>query len=296
MAVMRWLLLAILVSTAWADKKVVDMTPGYKRELTSCETEHGGVQRMIDKAKRYLASEPADKAEIEADVERLAKGLEIVSAYCKEVGAMVELLEANAATPYKKVATDIDTHFRAVRDARKTAKKELDDLAPITRKLIPIVNARIPQLDDKKRTGKFPSGRVAEMPAGTWKLGGNASTDIAELATKTATATVTSQPFVKASCELPKKQLLAKAGDQPVTELELSAAAKKLGVAWSLRYVRRDKTPHVLTTLCLEDGSGGFLAVADVTPADDTKLADSLDGLMVSMLATRSAETRSPAP
>src|SRR5213083_2411064 len=119
MGVMRWLLVVILVSSAWADKKTNDMTPGYKRELGACETEQGGVQRMIDKAKRYLAAEPADKADIEKDVDRLAKGLEVVTGYCKEFGAMVQVLETNAATPYKKIEKEIDDHYRAVFNARK---------------------------------------------------------------------------------------------------------------------------------------------------------------------------------
>jgi hypothetical protein len=289
MGVMRWPLLVIIVASglASADKRVNDMTPGYKRELGACEIEQGGVQRMIDKAKRYVAAEPADKVDIEKDIERLAKGLEVVTGYCKEVGAMVQVLESNAATPYKKIEKEIDDHYRAVFNARKVAKAELEELAPITRKLIPIVNAKVQRPDEKKQTAKFPSGRVVELPdvTGSWKLGGNATTDTAEIAVTGASASVTSQPFQKASCEQQRKSILAKVED--ATELELPAAAKAIDVAWAVRYVRRDKTPHAVTTMCMEDGMNGFLVVADVTPATQKTLADGMTKLMVSMLSSR---------
>lgn len=295
---MRWLLLVIAISsTAYADKRIVDMTPGFQRELAACERQQGGLQLMIDKAKRYVSMNPADKADVEADIERLATGLEVVAGYCKEVSAMVQLLKDNATTPYKKVEKELDTRDNAVRKARKEGKKELDEVAPITRKLIPIVNARIPRLEEKKQTAKFPSGRVVELPGvtGSWKLGGNANTDTAELTKSgaSASATVTTWVFASATCEQQRKQLLEKAKDEPVIELDLSSGAKAIDVAWAVRYVRRDKTPHLLMLMCVEEKLGGFVAIADITPANQHALANDITRLMVSMLGARRAKSGS---
>jgi hypothetical protein len=295
MEAMRLFVVVCCVSFAtitWADKKIVDMTPGFERELSACETQVSGVSSMLARAKTFVATNPPDKADIDKSIERLALGHDALQAYCGEVRAMVALLKEHANAAYKAVEKAIDERDNSVRKARRDGKKWIEELAPITRKLIPRVTARVRQIDEKKTPGKFPSGRTIELPAldGAWKLGGNAVTDLAEYTTKTVTATITARPFTNATCDQQKKQFAAKAGDEPIAELELSPAAKSLGVAWASRYVRRDQTPHVLAMMCLTAGTGGFVALADITPPQDA-LADELAKVMVTMLVAQAKKS-----
>lgn len=297
MVAMRWLVVvALLATNAWADKKIVDMTPGYKREADACAMQEGGLGLMVTRTRSFVATNPPDKAELEKDVERLAKGHQIVVAYCAEVTAFVKFLEDNASAAYKTVQKELGTRSNAVRKARTEAKKWIEELAPITRKLIPRVTQRVAQVEERKQTGKFPSGRIVELPAvtGSWKLGGTAITDIAEYTTDGTTATVTTHPFSKATCEQQRKQFAAKAGDEPIADLELSAAAKAIGIEWAWRYVRRDAKPHMLTMMCVPAGAGGFVALTDMTPADQLVLADEMTKLMVTMLALQLPKPISP--
>ena len=290
------LVLAVLVANAWADKRLVDMTPRFKRELAACEMQEGGIALMITRTRVVIAQNPPDKAELDADVDRLGKGHAVLDAYCAETRAMVKFLEDHASSPYKSVRKELAARDAAVRKLRRDAKVEVEALAPITRKLIPRVNARTPAPpEDRKPTGKFPSGRVVELPAltGAWKLGGTPVMDIAEYTTPGVKAVVTAYPFTSGSCEQQRAQFTAKAGDEPVTDLELSPAAKELGIAWAARYVRRDQIPHVLTKMCVPTANGGVVAVADLTPHDQTALDDALAELLVAMLA---AQLPKPAP
>src|SRR5689334_5153002 len=107
-------LILCLATHAIADKKIVDMTPGFKRELSACETENNGLALVVTKTRTFVATNPPDKPELEADLERLAKGQETVLAYCGELRAMVKLLEDNAAANYKAVGRAIDTQYRVV--------------------------------------------------------------------------------------------------------------------------------------------------------------------------------------
>lgn len=267
-------LLLCLAASASADKKIVDMTPGFKRELGACETESNGLALVVTKTRTFLASaNPPDKAELDADLERLATGQDTVVAYCNELRAMVKLLEDNATASYKAAGRAIDTQYRVVVKARKDGKKLLEELAPLTRKLIPRFNARVADKPpERKQSGKFPSGRTLEL-AGTsaWKLSGNATADTAT----NDTVTITTRPFTNATCEQQRKAFVAKAGDEAVTDLDV-----KPHVGW--RYVQRDKTPHALQMIC---ASTGFIAIADIYPA--TRPADEVTKVMLAMLAVR---------
>jgi len=279
--------LVCLVANAAADKKIVDMTPGFERELAACEMQEGGLGSMLSRAKDFVAKQnPPDKSEIEKDIEKLAKSHASVTAYCAEVKAMVQLLKDNAQAAYKTVQKDIDARDATVRKARKEGKKQIEEAAPITRKLIPRVNSRAPQIEEKKQTAKFPSGRVVELPSitGSWKMGGNLVSDVADYSSGDTTATVTSRPFSNATCDQQKKMFASKAGDEPIADLALSDAAKAINVQWAWRYVRRDQTPHMLTMMCVTSGTGGFVAIADLTPPTELAVAEELSKLMVTML------------
>lgn len=270
--------IAALASPAAADKKIVDMTPGFKRELAGCETERNGLQIVVTKTRAFVATDPPDKAELDADLEQVANGHELVVAWCTDARAMVQLLEDNAAAAWKSAGRAVDTQYRVVVKSRKEAKRVLAELAPLTRKLIPRVNARAGEKPpEKKQTGKFPSGRVIAIPAGTWTLGGTASNDVADYAASGITANVTTRPFANATCEQQRRAFVAKA-DGEVIELDV-----KPHVGW--RYVRRDRTPHALAMICMTSGTGGAIAIADITPA--TAAADDVTKMMLAMLALR---------
>ena len=278
----------VLAGTAVADKKIVDLTPGFERELRACEMQEGGLAIVLGKTRAFVATNPPDKAELDKDIERLANGHAAVDAYCTAVRDLVAFLKEHANEAYKAVQKDLDARDAVVRKLRREGKKALEELAPVTRKLIPKVTARVPQIEERKPTGKFPSGRVVELPAvtgGAWKLGGNAVTDVAEYATANVTVTVTTRPFTNATCDQQRKLFVAKAGDEPIADLALSPAAKAIDVQWAWRYVRRDQTPHMLTMMCVPVGTGGFVAIADMTPPDQLALADEMAKLMVTMLA-----------
>jgi hypothetical protein len=58
MAAMRFLgaVLLACVGTAWADKKIVDMTPGFERELAACHVQAGGLSIVPGKTRTYAAT------------------------------------------------------------------------------------------------------------------------------------------------------------------------------------------------------------------------------------------------
>jgi len=287
---MRYAVVALglaLVGTAAADKRIADMTPRFERELRACEMQEGGLAIVLGKTRAFVATNPPDKAELDKAIERLANGHVTVEAYCKAVRDLVEFLKDHASDAYKTVQQDVDARDAAVRKLRREGKKAIEELAPVTRKLIPRVTARVPQIEERKPSGKFPSGRVVELPslAGAWKLGGNLVTDVAEYTAEDVTATVTTHPFTNATCDQQRKLFVMKAGDEPIADLALTPAAKAIDVQWAWRYVRRDQTPHMLTMMCVPVGAGGFVAIADLTPPDQLALADDMTKLMVTMLA-----------
>lgn len=276
----------LFATTSWADKKIVDMTPGFERELGACEMQQGGIDSMLAKARAFVPA-AADKAEIDKAIEALAKGQPAVAAYCAAVKDLVAFLKDKKDADYKAVGKEIDERDANVRKLRRDGKKAIEELAPITRKLIPKVTARVPQIGERKSSAKFPSGRIVDLPilTGSWKLGGNAVTDVADYSTDGVTATVTSRPFSNATCDQQRKLFASKAGDEPIADLGLSQPAKDLNVAWAWRYVRRDQTPHMLTMMCVPVGTGGFVAIADITPSGELATADEMTKLMVTMLA-----------
>jgi hypothetical protein len=269
-------------SSARADKKIQELIPGLERESTSCQTQVRGLTKVAGGAAALAKLAGADKAELEADADRLAKGLVSYSEYCTDVGAFVAFLKDSSNAAYRTVEKEIDARDNKVRKLRRDAKKLMEELEPITRKMIPrmtrIATTPVPEI--KSTPGKFPSGRVVELPnlPGQWRLGGTAATDTASYDDKKLSASVTTRPFTGATCEQQRKAI---DGKQPPEQLVDVDVPKEAGTAWAIRYVRREKAggAHGITTLCVQRGTGGVLAIADVTPetapvvADMTKLA-----------------------
>jgi len=282
----------LAATSAWADKKIQDMTPGYVKEATGCRVEVRGLARMLTGTTDLLATlQGSERDEISADLAALTAANTTVTTYCAEVEALVKFLQDNAATAYKAVGKEIDTRGAAVRKLRKEAKKASEDVAPITRKLIPRIK-RTPAPDapaaPKAEATEFPSKRKVALPElgdGAWAVSGSATSDIATYKDKVGTASVTTRPFENAACEQQRKAF-AERSDTPAADLEVPADGKTLGVAWSSRIATR-KPVHALLAMCIERGMGGVMVTADLVPADRKTLDAELTKLMVAMLAVQ---------
>ncbi len=283
----------LLASTsAYADKKIQGMTPGFVKEASACQIEVRGLSRLVTGATALAATlQGPERDALNADLTALTAASATVTSYCGEVEGMVKFLQDNAAATYKSVEKDIDTRDNAVRKLRKEAKKATADVAPITRKLIPRIK-RTPAPDapvaPKADATEFPSKRKVVLPKlgdGAWAVSGSATSDIATYKDKVGTASVTTRPFDKASCEQQRKSF-AERSDTPAADLEVPADGKTLGVAWSSRLATR-KPVHALLAMCIERGMGGVMVTADIVPADRKTLDADLTKLMIAMLAVQ---------
>src|SRR5204863_5016286 len=119
---------------------------------------------------RAFAPTAADKVDLDKAIDALAKGQPAVAAYCAAVKDMVAFLKDHKDADYKTVQKDLDTRDASLRKLRHDGKKAIEELAPVTRRLIPIVTVRVPQIEERRPTGKFPSGRIVALPTvtGSW--------------------------------------------------------------------------------------------------------------------------------
>jgi hypothetical protein len=285
---MRLLLVGILLAwptLAHADKRLDELRVGYEKETAGCKRSAEGVRKVAEGATELAKSEPSP--ELTADVEKLTAGSTIVKAYCDEIDGAIEAITKDPAATYRKLEHELDERDNRIRRGRAASKKVLAELEPISHRLIPRINAaRIagppPSTDAKRTPVKFPSGHTVELPQlpGTWKVSGTTAIDLADYTEKGVVAFVSTRAFAKATCE---QQRRIAAGDATPSELEVSTDDKKRGVAWAIGFTRSD---HAVKVACATKGDGGFMATADVAPAQ-SKLADELARLMFRMLAVQ---------
>jgi hypothetical protein len=285
--------LAVLfaATAAHADKKIQGMTPGFAKELSACQIEVRGLARMVTGATNLVATlQGTERTEIEADLAALTAANTTMTTYCTEVEGMVKFLEANAAVAYKSVEKEIDTRDNTVRKLRKEAKKSTADIAPITRKLIPRIKrtpAPDPTAAPKPDATAFPSKRKVVLPKlgdGAWAVSGSATSDVATYTDKVGTASVTTRPFDKVSCDQ-QRRAFAERSETPTADLEVPEAGKAIGVQWSSRLVTTGKPARSLLAMCVERGMGGVMVIADIVPAGQRTYDAELTKLMVAMLA-----------
>jgi hypothetical protein len=294
---LAWLVLIALGGTAHADKKLQGFKTDFVHEVAGCTVQTSGITKVLAGATELAKTvEPAERDELARDIDQLTRGLALEKEYCDEVAAVIAFIDANANASYRSVERELDERYNKIVKLRASTKKTLEELQPITRKLIPRI-ARRPQppaTEPKRIPGKFPSGRAIELPplTGTWSLSGSSTTDIAEYS-ETAPkkpavhASATTRPFAGATCDQQKKSLLVRADAEELIDLDLPGA-KELGVAWGARYTRREQTTaHLVSVLCVPGKAGGLLATADVVPADRAALADELAKLLLRMLAAQ---------
>lgn len=283
------IVLLAAAAPARADKRTNDLIPQLQRELAGCGVQAAGLAKVAAGAAALAKSaEAAERDELDKDAAALASGHALVKGYCDEVASLIAFLKEHAATPYKTVEKELDTRDNKLRGLRKDARKQIEELGPVTRKIIPRMarTQPVPVEERKLPPAKFPSRRTVELPAldGSWKLTGTSVTDTAEYADKTATASVTTRPFTGATCDQQRKSLATRSDADQMIELELGAA-KDVGVVWSVRYTRRDR--RLIHVMCVPTKTGGLLGTATVAPSDQQKLADELAKVMVRMLAVQ---------
>lgn len=286
------LALAVLLAagSVHADKRIQGMTPGFQKEMSACQIEVRGLARLVTGTTTLVATlQGAERDAVSADLTALTAASTTLASYCAEVEGMVKFLEDNATVAYRSVEKDLDTRDNTIRKLRKQAKKATADVAPVTRRLIPRIK-RTPDAPPppKADTTEFPSKRKVVLPKlgdGAWSVGGSATSDTATYKDKLGTASVTTRPFDKASCDQ-QRTAFAERGDAGAVELEVSAEGKALGVQWSARVATR-KPVHGLLAMCVERGMGGVMVTADIVPADRKTLDADLDRLMVAMLAAQ---------
>ncbi len=273
----------LIAGPAAADKKIQQMTPGFEREAQTCATQISGLVKVQTGSATLVPTlSPEDKSTLDKDLETLAAGLAGVKAYCAEVRALVDLLEANAAAPYKSIEKELDTRDNKVRKLRRDSKKTIESLQPITRRWIGTIaqaQAQRPDVVARTTPGKFPSGRTIELPplGGRWKLSGEKQSDSAEYIDKTWTATVFVRAFSAATCEQQQRTL---ALDAKPSAGALPGAADGLDTAWAMT---SHTTKTYTETVCVRGKAGGWLGLLEVKPAW-TEAAAPLRALLVRMV------------
>ncbi len=278
---MRALTLLCLASTAaHADKKIQDMTPGYDREHTACVSQSAGMRKIANGTATLAKTAPeAERPELEQAAATLAKGTVAFDDYCTELGGLVGFLRDQAAAPYKTVEREIDTRATKVSRLRREAKKQTDELAPLTRKMIPrIMSVRTAATEpDKRTTVKFPSGRSVDFPvmAGTWRAASSATGDTAEYADKESKITLSTRQ-VAGACD-DHRSAIPKAD---VTEVDAKPAA------WAVTYVQKEASgAHAVVLACVATGTKSVIATGDLTPPN-AALAEAMPKLVLRMAAT----------
>jgi hypothetical protein len=289
------LLLLLLASTAHADKKTQAMTPGFEREASTCAVQISGLKKVQTGSASLVPTLSAeDKATLDADLVTLSAGLAGVEAYCTEVTDLVAFLKASADASYKSIERELDTRDNKVRKLRKASKATIETLQPITRRWIGrIAQAQTtkPDVPEKKRPAKFPSGRSVELPAsltGAWKVGGTATSDTLDYSDKGWTASLFVRPFTGATCEQQAKSrgtIGKPSGDRLKRE--------GLDIAWHGTVVTIGAKVHTEAACVRNSADGGWIGTIEVRPAANEKLGD-LRMLMLAMVEAQAAPQATP--
>ena len=275
-----------LSTSASADKKIQGLIPQLEREHAGCVTQTSGLLKVATGATALAKTlEGTERDEVVADADRLTKGHAAFVEYCAEVASLVTYLKENSAAAYRSVEREIDTRDNKLRKLRREGKRLLEDLQPITRKMIPRI-ARVPTaaVDEKRTPGKFPSGRTVDLPAlaGTWRLSGTAKDDEVAYSDKTVVANLDVRS-VTVPCTDQRKALEAKPDIEQLTDLVVPRASE---VSFAVRYLRREQPgaqAHLIITMCVARPNGGISAFAFINPAT-SKIADDITKLMLRML------------
>ncbi len=263
---------------AAADAKTRELAQGYQKELTGCRTRADGVTKVAAGAQALVDD---GQHQHESDLATLRAGLAQVQAYCAELTATLEILNADANARYRTLERKLDEQDNKIRKLRQGTKKVLDDLAPVISRMIPLINARAGAAapPPSRVHIEFPSKRAIDVPvlAGAYTTSGSEAADIIDYAERKASATVSTRLVASATCEQQRQAITASASDVPVSD-----AIRSLGLAWYVAYVKPGRRVRVA---CRASKAGAILAALD-EPAGVTGWPD-IEPVLAAMIAVR---------
>lgn len=273
------LMLCAVAPPAAADSKTKELAQGYEKEVAACRTRADGVTKVTTGTQALVDD---GQKQYEADLAALRAGLAEVQAYCTELTATLEILNADSNAKYRSLERKLDEQDNKIRKLRQTTRKVLDDLAPVISRMITPINARVgtPAPAPKKLRIKFPSGRAVDAPAlaGTYRTSGTEATDIIEYTEDKASATVTTKLVASATCEQQRRAITA----ADASELAATDATKSLGLAWYIAYARPARR---LRVACRATKAGAIVATLD-EPAGASAWPD-LEPVLAAMIDAR---------
>ncbi len=263
---------------AAADSKTKELAKGYEKELAACEMRLHGVERITAGTQALVDD---GQRQYEADLAALRAGLTELQAYDAELTATLQILNADPGASYRSLERKLDEQDNKIRKLRQSTKKVLEDLAPVSSRMIPVINARAgtPAPVVKHVHIQFASGRAIDAPllTGTYRTLGTDATDAVEYAEGKDSAKVTTKLVANATCEQQRQAIAADASDVPAT-----GATQSLGLAW---YVGYAKSGRRLRAACRATKAGAVLATID-EPAGVSGWPE-LEPVLTAMVAAR---------
>jgi hypothetical protein len=270
--------LGFAAAPAAADSRTRELAKGYEKELAACEMRLRGVERVTTGAQALVDD---GQRQYEADLAALRAGLSELQAYDAELTATLQILNADPGASYRSLERKLDDQDNKIRKLRQSTKKALEDLAPVTSRMIPVINARsaAPAPVVKRVHIQFASGRAIDAPllTGTYRTLGTDATDTVEYAEGKDSARVTTKLVASATCEQQRQAIAADASD-----VAASGAAQALGLAW---YVGYTKGGRRLRAACRATKAGAVLATLD-DPAGVSGWPE-LEPVLTAMIAAR---------
>jgi len=270
--------LCALAAPVAADSRTRELAQGYGKELAACRTRADGVTKVATGAQALVDD---GQKQYEGDLAALRAGLAQVQAYCAELTATLEILNADAGAKYRSLERKLDEQDNKIRKLRQSTKKVLEQLAPVISRMITPINARVgPAAPAPKRVRvKFPSGRAVDAPAlaGLYRTSGTDANDIIEYTEAKDSATVTTKLVAGATCEQQRQAITAGASEIAATD-----ATKVLRLAWYIAYA---KPARRLRVACRVAKAGAIVATLD-EPAAASAWPE-LEPVLIAMIAAR---------
>jgi hypothetical protein len=273
------LALWIAAAPAAADSKTKELAKSYEKELAACEMRLHGIERVTAGAQSLVDD---GQRQYEADLAALRAGLVELQAYDAELTATLQILNTDPGAPYRSLERKLDEQDNKIRKLRQSTKKVLDDLAPVTSRMIPVINARAGTAAPaaKRVHIQFASGRAIDAPllTGTYRTLGTDATDTVEYAEGKDSARVTTKLIANATCEQQRQAIAA----PDATDVPATGATQSLGLAWYIGYA---KSGRRLRAACRATKAGAVLATLD-EPIGVTGWPE-LEPVLTAMVAAR---------
>ena len=273
------LALSGLAAPAAADSKTRQLAQDYAKEAAACQIRSDGVTRVTRGTERLVED---GQKQHEADLAALRAGLVRVQAYCTELTATLELLNAEPGASYRSLERKIDEHDNQIRKFRQTTRQTLDDLAPVISRMISEINTRpsSPAPAPKHVRVKFPSGRAidAAILGGTYRTSGSDASDILDYVEAKSSATIVAKLVANSTCAQQRQAITA----SDAAEVAVTEATRSLGLAW---YVAYGKSTRRLRVACRTAEAGAVVATLD-EPAGVSAWPE-LEPMLAAMIAAR---------